>query len=156
MKEVQLKDEKIYIDFSLINKSKQSQLFNITLSDDEKSIFSNLDHFEKLDGYYTIDSNDSNLYYGNCYLNGLAVLIDARDISKKIEYSFNNEVDYQIVLNDENESDILPDENGKYDIRTAFLALIYDAIPPFITNSELKSGEDNVNYFTEEEFKNKQ
>ena len=152
MKEVKLKDEKIYIDFSLINKNKQSELFNISLSDDEKSILVNLDHFEQLDGYYTIDSNDSNFYHGNCYLNGKAILIDARDISKRIEYPFNNEVDYQIVLNDENESDILPDENGKYDIRTAFLALIYDAIPPFITNSQLSSNDDNVNYFTEEEF----
>lgn len=152
MAEINLSDEKIYIDFNLAKTSKESEVFDIELTEPEKSVISNLDHFEHIEAYYTINGSD-NFYHGDCYIKGLCYLIDSRDISKKVPYEFNNDVDYQIQIDDEENSDLLPEDNGKYDMRTVILALIYDAIPSFYTDTKLEDNNgEGVNFLTEEEF----
>ena len=155
MSEIKLSDNKIYIDFNLAKNSKESDVFDIKLTSDEESVISNLDHFEKIEAYYTINGSDS-FYNGECFIKGICYLKDARDISKVIKYPFENDVDFQIQLDDLDNSDLLPENDGNFDIRTVILALIYDAIPSFYTESELSSSDDSINYFTEDEFdKNK-
>ena len=150
MKEVELSLEKIKIDFSLSKKGNISQSYPIMLSDEEKSVIPNLHHIDFISGKYDI-KGDENLYSGDAYVKGRVYLIDSRDISKIIPYDFDDSVDFQVVINDDSTSDILPEKDGSYDIRTVFLALIYDAIPTFYTESELEDIDDeNVSVYKEE------
>ena len=144
--------KQILIDFSLAKNLKESEHYNIILSEEEMSILTSLDHFDNIKAYYTLSGSDD-YFNGYCQVSGVCYLKDSRDISHLIEYPFSNDVDFVISLSDEENSDILPEEDGSYDIRPVILALIYDSIPSYYTETDLNSlDDDGTSYFTESEF----
>lgn len=79
-------------------------------------------------------------------------LVDSHDGSI-IEYDLDDSVD--VVINPENdeENDIMPDEDGIYDLRGSILALLFDAIPKNYSLVPLtKVEKDNYVIMSQEEY----
>ena len=109
------------------NQSSFSFSFVLNLNEREKAFFPNL-----------ISLGDLTFYVDGLNANGMMSLVlscegdislsDAHDHTK-IDYSVDDDVEVIIAPNDEESNDILPDEDGIYDLRGSCLALLFDAIP---------------------------
>lgn len=120
--------------------------FNIT--DDEKSYFPNLVSLNDTKITLSIMGSDS-IFTLDLKVLGNITLIDAHT-QKEINYPLEDNVQLNIDIKGESDVDVI---NGKYDLRGAILALLYNSIPLNYSKTKLtRIQTDDYILMSEEEY----
>lgn len=110
-------------------KNNQQVELDIELTEDEKKAFSNtVDEFQSIHVSYSLSGNQS-CFVVYLSLNADIDYIDAHDTTRIDELEIENEIELTILPNDEENSDIVKDKDGIYDLRLSILGLLYSSIP---------------------------
>ncbi|MDD6241231.1 MAG: hypothetical protein PUA93_06610 [Eubacteriales bacterium] len=107
-----------------------------SLTEKESRNFPNLVDFGDL-VFSGILENSGNLSTLTLFLKGTIHLKDVHDFQVK-PFSIDDEVDLTLSPDDPENSDLLPEEEGSYDLKGSFLALLFDAIPSNFSTVPLK------------------
>lgn len=118
------------------NKVKTSFDFDFDFTDEEKNYLKNYDSMDYCVVYVDV-INSNSIVNLNINVEASLYLIDAHNL-KKVNYELNDKVSIVINLNSDEDSDILPDNDGIYDLRPVVIALLYNAIPKNYSTVELK------------------
>lgn len=119
-----------------INRSSSSFDIDFSFTDEEKKYLTNLSSMD--DCLIHVDVINSNSIFNLTLTSSADVyLIDSHN-GEVVKYELDDNVDITINLNDDNDSDILPDNDGIYDLRPCVLALLYNAIPKNYSTIPLK------------------
>ena len=149
-------DHRILVDLSRYQTSSFEEIpVEFELLDEEKKTFPNLISLDELVLSAKITSA-SDYYTISLALKGSARVRDAHNGVERT-LPFDDDFDLVIAPHDEESSDILPDEDGQYDLRGSILALLYDAIPDSYSEvplTEVKT--DDFVLMSEEEYAKKQ
>ncbi len=85
-------------------------------------------------------------------VNGDITLLDAHDLSQRA-YHLDDSVEITIATDNEDNSDLLPDDDGLYDLRGSLLALLFNDIPQNYSEVPLtKIEHENYVLMSEEEY----
>lgn len=128
--------------------------FEVTLTDEEKDEMKGLvKEFSPISVIETITGSQ------DCFVITLEIeadidYIDSHDINRIDELIISNDAEITILPNDSENSDILPDKDGIYDLRPVILALVSSSIPNNYSEVESKEGEFHI-YSVEEYEKEK-
>ena len=96
--------------------------------------------------------NAMNVFTLTFSVEGNCLLSDAHN-HEEIEYELDDSVDILIDRDNSENSDLLPDEDGIYDLRGCILALLFDAIPKNFSLVPLERYEkDNYIVMSQEEY----
>ena len=112
----------IILDLTSVGNKSEYLEFPFELLDEEKDrLFKDVKSIDEIyvSGYLL---GASNIYNLKLMIQGQATLLD----DKKIDLE--NDVDIVIDLKDINNSELIPLDDGKYDLRGEILALLYDSI----------------------------
>lgn len=133
------------------DKANQQVELDIELTDDEKKAFINrVDEFQSIHVSYSLSGNQS-CFVVYLSLNADIDYIDAHDTNRIDELEIENEVELTILPKDAENSDIVPDKDGIYDLRPSILGLLYSSIPN--NYSEIDNDSDSeFKVMTEEEY----
>jgi hypothetical protein len=145
------KDLRIPLDLASFSGEEEELDLDFDLTDDEKKAFQNVLDFKEivLKGYL---SGADNLYKLTLTCKGSILLRDGHDFKRKDLYSLDDQVDLTIDHIDEENSDIHPEPDGSYDLRSSLIALLYDAIPKNYSEIPLKKiVTDDYTLLSEEE-----
>jgi hypothetical protein len=145
------KDLRIPLNLAEYHSAAEEEIpLDFALSDSERQSFPNLLSIADLALYASL-SGASNLYTVTVFAKGTVTLRDAHD-GKERTVPIDDSVDAAILPNDEENSDLLPDPDGTYDLRSTILALLFDAIPKNYSEVPLRRIEtDDYVLMSEEE-----
>lgn len=145
-------DSRILLDLSSTNKDVGNVYeIDFELTDEEKKSFPSVISFESLVVEEELVSTNY-IYVVNLRVYGKVILLDSHDPKNHIPYEFDDDMDITVSPLDLDNSDILPDSDGQYDLRGSILALLFDAIPLSYSETELtKIVTDDYILMSEEE-----
>ncbi len=144
------KEDRIAIDLLSLEEGNEYDL-DFELTEKEKKYFPNL-----------LSINDTTFVLRVLSLGKLSSLVllvegditltDAHDLSER-SYHLDDSVEITIATDNEDNSDILPDEDGLYDLRGSLLALLFNDIPQNYSEVPLtKIEHENYVLMSEEEY----
>lgn len=149
-------DRRILVDLSRYQSSSFEEMpIEFELLDEEKKTFPNLISLDELSLSAKITAS-SDYYTLALSVKGSARVRDAHNGVERT-LPFDDGFDLVIAPHDEESSDILPDEDGQYDLRGSILALLYDAVPDSYSEvplTEVKT--DDFILMSEEEYAKRQ
>ena len=129
------KDNRIAIDLLSLKEGNEYDL-DFELTEKEMKYFPNL--LSLNDSVFVLDVIALGaLTTVSISVNGDITLLDAHD-QKERDYHLDDSVELTISTEDEENSDLLPDEDGLYDLRGSILALLFNAIPQNYSEVPLK------------------
>lgn len=132
-------------------KLNQTTDIDFFLTDEERKKFSNVEDFVQLDITQNV-SGSRDCYLVTLGLSCVVDLIDDHDNDRIDEVEIQDEVQITILPGDDENSDILPDKDGSYDLRGSILALLFSAIPENYSEVDLKNGSDEFRVYSDEEY----
>lgn len=110
------------------------------ITEEEKSHCKNVYDFPSVEVTETITGN-KDCYLIRFDLDAVVDLIDSHDSERIDEIEVNDSVEITILPGDDENSDILPDSDGIYDLRGPILALLYSSVPENYSEVEMKNVE---------------
>lgn len=137
-----MKEEDIRIVFDP-SQVKIGEEYNVefALTTKEKSYFPFLDNIDDLHFTLSVEGTSEVMHLPiSCA--GIVHLFDAHD-GEKCDVELEDSVDVIIDTSHDENSDILPDEDGLYDLRGSILALLFNTIPQNYSEVELTRVEGN-------------
>lgn len=130
-------DNRILLDLTNVNKDIGFVYeLDFTLTEEELKSFPSVVSFEELVVEESLVSADY-YYVVNLRVYGSVTLLDSHDPKKTLPYEFDDDMDITVAIEDLDNSDILPDKDGEFDLRGSILALLFDAIPLSYSETEL-------------------
>lgn len=143
-------ENRIAVDLSQLSDNTEYDL-DFQLTDKEKKYFPNLISLGDLKFYMSVISSGT-LYSLVIHEEGEIKLSDCHDMTEKT-YPLNDEVEVIINPSDEENSDVLADDDGLYDLRGSILALLFNTIPQNYSEVPLtKIKGENYVLMSEEEY----
>lgn len=146
------KDKRILLPLGQFeNRSFVKEPLSFSLTEEEKRAFPNLISLEGVS--LTLDITGTNhLFTVTILASGQAKVKDAHD-GKERAIPVDDSVDVVVSPDDLENSDLVPDTDGNYDLRGAVLALLFDAIPDNYSEVPLKTvTTEDYTLMSEEEY----
>ncbi len=130
------KDERILLDLGQYNVSEGDIPLDYSMNEREKKNFPDLVSMDDLELTAHI-SGASDLYTLTLSAEGTITVRDVHD-GKHKKLDIEDSMEATIAPKDPDNSDLLPEPDGNYDLRSAILALLFDCIPTNYSSVPLK------------------